>query len=140
MEETVFVHVREPTKNLKSHAPKVNKQILDLIFCELLGLLFHLRIDLVEVVVKVLEDHVKLLCDEQNFLEFDQVLMDELSQGFDLPQLDALIPTGVLLFHLFNRNDLSRLNVLSFVYCSKGSVTEGFYRFVFLHVLLILIY
>ena len=40
--------------------------LLDLFLCEFLSFFFHLRVDLVDVVVEVLEDHVELLGDEED--------------------------------------------------------------------------
>ena len=41
--------------------------------------LFHFGVDLVEVIVQILKDHVELLGDQKNLLEFDNVWMIKFS-------------------------------------------------------------
>lgn len=66
MEEAIFMHVGEAIGDLIDHVSAVGYGVLDLFLCEFLSFFFHLRVDLVDVVVEVFEDHVELLGDEED--------------------------------------------------------------------------
>ena len=104
----------------------------------MLPLVLHLRIDLVQVVVQILENHVELLGHQEDLLELDDVAVVELPQGFDLPQLYAFVPAGVLLLHFLDRHHLARLDVGRLVDRSESAIPKSLDRFVFLHLCLII--
>ena len=56
----------------------MNKKLLNFLLRKLLPLLFHLGVDLIQVVVKVFEDHIQLFGYQKNFLQFDDGRMIEL--------------------------------------------------------------
>ena len=57
----------------------ITTPILNLFFGEMMIFLFHFGVDLVEVIVQILKDHVELLGDQKNLLEFDNVWMIKFS-------------------------------------------------------------
>lgn len=59
MEEAIFMHIGKSIGDLVDH-------VFDLFLCEFLSFFFHLGINLIDVVVKVFEDHVKLLGNEED--------------------------------------------------------------------------
>ena len=59
--------------------------------------------------------------------------MVKFSERLYLSKFNALIPVCILLLHFFNSHYLACFCVCSFVYCSKSSISQGFYCLVFLH-------
>ena len=112
--------------------------ILDLSLGEVLSLLLHFRIYLIQVVVQVLENHIQFLWYQQNFLQLYYVVVVEFPQRFDLSQLNALIPTWILLLHFLYRHQFACLYVGRLVNSPECTVSEGLDRFVFLHLCLII--
>jgi hypothetical protein len=133
VEEAVLVHVGESAGDLENHASEIGQQLLDFPLGELLALLLHLGVDLVEVVIEVLEHHVEFLRNQQHFLQFDYVGVVQFPQRLDLSQLDAFIPVCVFLLHLLDCHHFARFGVRRLVDCSESAVAQGFYRLVFLH-------
>ena len=127
MEEAVFVHVRQPSQDLIDHR---------FYFCfrKTTALLLHLGVHLVQIVLQVLEDHVQFIRNQQHFLKFDDVGAVEFAEGLDVPQFDTLIPTVVLLFHLFDGDDFASLGVGGLVDAAESPVAEGLEGLVFLHI------
>ena len=135
MEKPILMHMCKASENLVNHTPAIEKSVLDLPFSKFFALFFHLRIHLIQVVLEIFENHIELLCNQQDFFEFYEPSMGQFSQGFTFSKFDALVPTAVFLLHLLNCDYLASLNVLCFVDCYEGTVSEGFYGLVFLHVL-----
>lgn len=108
--------------------------ILDFSFGEGLSFFFHFGIDFVKIVVEVLENHVELLRNQKNFFQFDDVAVVQFSQRFNLPQLDAFVPTRILLLHLLDRHHLSRLDIGCLIHCPEGTISQGLYRLILLHI------
>jgi hypothetical protein len=76
---------------------------------------------------------VEFLVDQQDLLHLDDVGMVEFPQGFDLPQLEALLPVLVLALHLLDRHHFVGLVVDCLEDSSKGSISQDAYYFIFLH-------
>ena len=111
--------------------------VLDLFFGELLIFLFHFGVDFVEVVVKILEDHVEFLGYEENLFEFNDVVVVKFTEGLDFPKFNALVPTRILLLHFLDGNHFSSLYVCGLIDCSKGTISQRFYCLVLFHSVII---
>ena len=59
--------------------------------------------------------------------------MVEFPQRLDLPELYALVPVRVLLFHFLNCHDLASLRIRCLVHCTKCAIPECLYGLVLLH-------
>ena len=59
--------------------------------------------------------------------------MVEFSERFDLSQLDAFIPASVFLLHFFDGDYLASFDIGGLVDCPEGTISQCFYRLVFLH-------
>lgn len=59
--------------------------------------------------------------------------MGQLAQRFDFSELEAFLPTTVLLLHLFDSHNLVCLSVEGLEYSPEGSVSQYFNYVIFLH-------
>ena len=75
MEKSIFVHVSESTKNLMNVGSKFDTSILDFRFSKAFTLLLHVRVHFIQVVVQILENHIEFFGDEEDFLEFNYILV-----------------------------------------------------------------
>ncbi len=98
-------------------------KILDLFLSEFFILLFHFRIDLIEIIIKVLEDHIELISNKEYLFKFNNISMIEFSKGFNLSELNTLIPIIIFLFHFFDGNNLISFSIHSFIYSTKSTIT-----------------
>ena len=107
--------------------------LLDFFFGELLSLLLHLRIHLIQIIVQILEHHIQFLRNQQHLLQLYDAGMVQFSKRFYLPQLDALVPVRIFLLHLLDSHHLARLDVGRLVNRPKSTVPQGLYRLILLH-------
>ena len=113
----MLVHVREALSSLEY-------DLLDDSFREFLISFPSGSVVLVDVDVHVFEDHVKLSVDFEDFLEFDDVRMAELAEGFYFLEGHAFIPSREVLFHLFDSDFLPSGDVNCFHDCAVRAVAE----------------
>jgi hypothetical protein len=97
--------------------------------------LLHLAVHHVNIVVKVLEDHVQLLGDQEHLFEFDDIGMVQFPQRFYFAQVDTLVPSGILLFHFFDSYDLACLYIACLVDRSERTISQNLDSLVFIHLL-----
>lgn len=79
---------------------------------------------------------MQLLLDQKHFLQLCDVGVVEFPQGLDLPQLEALLPGGILLLYLLYGDHLVGLGVYCLEYCPEGPVPQHPAYLVLLHLLL----
>ena len=71
----------------------MRKLVLYLTLFKGFSFFFHFGVNVIEVAVKVLKNHVELFGDMEDFFEFGDVGMIKFSEGLDFPQIDALVPS-----------------------------------------------
>lgn len=71
--------------DLENHVSTLKGFLLDLFFSEFLSFLFHFGVNLIKIVLKVLENHVKLIADKEDLFEFGNVGMVEFTKGLYFP-------------------------------------------------------
>lgn len=98
-------------------------ELLDFFFGELLALLLHARVHLVQVVVQVLKHHVELLGHQQHLFQLYDVGVIQFPEGLDFSQLDALVPVRIFLLHLLDGHHFAGLDVCRLVDRPEGPVS-----------------
>ena len=122
VEESVFVHGSESAGDLEDYIPESMVRLLDFLLSEAFTFFFHFGVDLVKIVVKVLEYHVKFFGHEEYFFELDDAGVIQFTKGLNFSKFDALVPAGVFLLHFFDGDYFSCLDVGGFVDCPEGPV------------------
>jgi hypothetical protein len=84
----------------------MSKKVLDFLLSKFFALLLHLTVHLIQIIIKVLKNHVQLIRNKQHLFEFDNIGMIQFTQGLYFAKFDALVPTGIFLFHFFDGDDL----------------------------------
>lgn len=79
------MHMSQSRYDLENHVSTLIGFLLDLFFSEFLSFLFHFGVNLIEIVLKVLKNHVKLITDKKDLFEFGDVGMVEFTKGLDFP-------------------------------------------------------
>lgn len=79
------MHMSQSRYDLENHVSTLIGFLLDLFFSEFLAFLFHFGVNLIKIVLKVLENHVKLITDKEDLFEFGDVGMVEFTKGLDFP-------------------------------------------------------
>ena len=101
MKEAMLVHVGQTKHRLEHYA-------FNLLLGELLRAVLH---QLVDVLLHVLKDKVKIVVYTDHFLKFDDLRMVKLAKRLDLSEGHALLPRVELLFHFLDGYLLFALNV-----------------------------
>lgn len=76
---------------------------------------------------------MELLGDEEYFFEFGDIGVIDFSEGFDLAEVETLIPVVVLVLDFFDGDDFVGFVVDCLVDCTEGAVTQNFYYPILLH-------
>lgn len=123
MEITVSVASGNALKTLISH-------LSNILFGRLTGTLGD---DFVEVLFHELEDEIEAVFLADDLLELHYVMVVQLAKRLDLTQLHGLVPGGESRFHPLYGHDFVGELVASLGNAAEGSVSNGLYRFIFLH-------
>jgi len=90
--------------------------------------------ELVDILIHVLEDKVQGVLVFDDFQEIHDVWVMKLHERCNFGQLNAVFPFGTfLLFHFFDRDDLTIPLVDAFHDNSESTITKSCTDFVFLH-------
>jgi len=111
----------------------MSKKVLDFLFSKFFALLLHLTVHLIQIIIKVLKNHVQLIRNKQHLFEFDNIGMIQFTQRLYFAKFDTLVPTGIFLFHFFDGDDLVSFGVHGFVYCTECTVAQDLDCLVLVH-------
>ena len=89
---------------------------------------------LVNVLLHVLEDKVKVVVNTNNLFQFYNLSVVKFPQGFNFSQRHALLPRVKFFFHLLDGNFFLGLDVDGLDYGPVGAISEGLQYFVFVHI------
>ena len=92
-----------------------------------------LRYNLIEIVLHELEDEEEAVFLSDHFLQFDDVMMVELAQRFDLAKLHSFVPGCELRLHTLDGDNFIGRLVTSLCHAAEGSVAHGFNNFILFH-------
>ena len=119
VKEAMLMHISKSFSDLSDYGP------YRIFFHEPASVLI-LHVDFKDILVEKFEYETQFILNFENFLEFDDIRMIELSESFYLLELHALVPRRVLLFKLFDCNSFIRFKVNCLINRSVSSVTELF--------------
>ena len=100
MEETISVEVGQSSGCFEENIP-------NLIFCQCSIILFSSGIDLVEITLEVIEDHIEFLFGKNDFSKLDNVGMFELLEALNFAESIDFFPTFVLTLHLLDGDNFA---------------------------------
>ena len=84
-----------------------------------------------------LEYEVDIVFRSDYFFHLDYVRVAEFSQGPHFTKAHGFVPTLKLSFHLFDRNDFTTRDQLSFVYCAISPIATVLDNLEFFHLFLL---
>ena len=125
MEEPISVEIGKSSGSLEENGPNLILGQASIIF-------FGSGVDLVEVALEVVEDHVQLRIGEDDFSKFDNIGVLKFLEALDFSKNINLFPTFILTFHFFDGNDLV-IGIDSFEDDTERAISNAFDYLIFLH-------
>ena len=125
VEESISVEIWKSSGSLEENRPNLILRQASIIF-------FGPGVDLVEVALEVVEDHVELWIGKDDLSKFNNTGMLKFLEALDFSKNIDLFPAFILALHFFDGDDLV-IGVDSFEDDTERAISNAFDYLIFLH-------